>query len=136
MRWLLKRWWFCAGTGFMLVAVCAGYLLIPMESTRISQANCSKIQSGWAYEKVVGLLGNPTTHYGYTEYWDDEVGNRIEVSFRSREYPVELLQADGTWFTVHMTIRYVDSTSFTPTSLPLYERVALRIERRIKALWP
>jgi hypothetical protein len=24
MRWLLKRWWFWTGAGFMLVAVCAG----------------------------------------------------------------------------------------------------------------
>jgi hypothetical protein len=30
MRRLLKRWGFWAGAGFMLVAVCAGYLLIPV----------------------------------------------------------------------------------------------------------
>jgi hypothetical protein len=45
MRWLLKRWWFWAGTGFMLVAACAGYLLIPVPS-RITQADCDKIRAG------------------------------------------------------------------------------------------
>ena len=39
MRWLLKRWWFWGGMLFMLVATCAGYLLIPVEEPRISQAN-------------------------------------------------------------------------------------------------
>ena len=61
MRWLLKRWWFWAGTGFMLVAVCAGYLLIPVEKPRITQENCDKIQLGWSQKEVEELLGVPTS---------------------------------------------------------------------------
>jgi hypothetical protein len=56
MRWLLKRWWFWSGAGFMLVAVVAGYLMIPI-GNRISQANCDKIQPGWTSEQVEKLLG-------------------------------------------------------------------------------
>ncbi len=33
MHWLLIRWWFWGGLGFMLFAVCAAYLLMPVEST-------------------------------------------------------------------------------------------------------
>jgi hypothetical protein len=65
MRWLLKRWWFWAGTGFMLVAIAAGYLLIPVGDGRISQASCDAIQEGWSPEQVVDLLGKhsiPGTH--------------------------------------------------------------------------
>jgi hypothetical protein len=62
MRWLLKRWWFWAGTGFMLVAVCAGYLLIPVEKARITQENYDKIQEGWSEKQVEDLLGSCTLH--------------------------------------------------------------------------
>jgi hypothetical protein len=58
MRWLLKRWWFWGGTGFMLVAVCAGYLLIPVGEGGISQANCDRIQLGMKVEDVSILLGD------------------------------------------------------------------------------
>jgi len=44
MRWLLKHWWFWCGTGFMLVAVVAGYLVIPVHKGRISQGNFDKFK--------------------------------------------------------------------------------------------
>jgi hypothetical protein len=58
MCWLLKRWWFWAGAGFMLVAVAAaaGYLLIPVDEGRISQASCDRLQLGWSPHQVASLL--------------------------------------------------------------------------------
>jgi len=85
MRWLLKRWWFWAGAGFMLVAVCVGYLLIPVEKARITQENCDKIRVGWSYEQVVDLLGEeestrgPRSMLHPTGSWCDEDDNRISV---------------------------------------------------------
>jgi hypothetical protein len=52
MRWLLRRWWFWAGTGFILVAIAAGYLVIPVGEGRISQANCDRIQLGMTFAEV------------------------------------------------------------------------------------
>jgi hypothetical protein len=119
MGWLLKRWWFWVGTAAMLVALAIGYLLIPVEEPLISQATCDKIQIGWTWTQVEALLGEPT---GYDNacryvYWADRDRNRITVYFRWR---------DGT----------ISLTSFDPTPLTAYERMRLRIERRIRALWP
>jgi hypothetical protein len=57
MRWLLKRWWFWGGVGFVLVSLGTAYLVIPIEEGRISQATCDKIQLGWPREQVEDLLG-------------------------------------------------------------------------------
>src|ERR1700732_4335993 len=103
MNWLLKRWWFWAGTAFMLVAVCAGYLLIPVEKPRITQENCDKIQLGWSPEQVVNLLGEhappmwrritveeiwPETWTRITmeEIWWDEDSNHIAVIFEIKPH--------------------------------------------------
>jgi hypothetical protein len=64
MGWLLKRWWFWTWTAFILVAICAGYLLIPIEKSRITQANCDRV-----------------TNLRYR--WEDEDGNRIDVWFET-----------------------------------------------------
>jgi len=132
MRWLLKRWRFWAGTAFMLVAVCAGYLLIPVEKPRITQENCDKIQLGWSPEQVVNLLGEhaPPTHFGGPETWTritveeiwwDEDSNHIAVIFEIKP-DIELWR--------------VAEKDFVPTAHSFFERMKRRIERRIRALWP
>ena|SRR5438132_4750034 len=92
MRWLLKRWWFWAGTGFMLVAFVAGYLLIPFPRDQgegwISQATCDKIQIGWIWtqmEEFMGPWDHLTAEAGVKEtlctaYWKDEDGAEIQVT--------------------------------------------------------
>jgi hypothetical protein len=143
MRWLLKRWWFWAGTAFMLVAVSGGYLFIPVEQPRITQANCGKIQLGWSYKQVVDLLGEhaPPTHgapihwagpgnFGGPETWTritveevwwDEDSNHIAVIFEMKP-DIELWR--------------VAEKKFVPAAHSFFERMKRRIERRILALWP
>jgi hypothetical protein len=130
MCWLLKRWWFWAGTGFMLVAVVAGYLLIP--AGRISQATCDKIQRGWSTEQVVNLLGKPQfgelplaancepgRRSGVSVIWCDEDRNAILVNFNMNEIEPHVM-----------------GKIFDQTSLSFYERMKGRVERRVRALWP
>jgi hypothetical protein len=129
MNWLLKRWWFWAGTGFMLVAVCAGYLLIPVEKRRITQENCDKIQLGWSWEQVVDLLGiqeqarkhELSAHVSVMRWWEDEDGNGIRVVFES----------ENGFNSSALTIK-----EFIPTTLSFGERIRRRVERRIRAFWP
>ncbi|HEV3341107.1 MAG TPA: hypothetical protein VG125_12145, partial [Pirellulales bacterium] len=109
------RWWFWAGTGFMLVAVCAGYLLIPVGG-RISQANCDKIQPGWALAQVQELLGEDCVQGWLSAHWFDEDHNWIVVNLD----PDDLVTA----------------TLFVPSTIPAYERMKRRMGRRVRALWP
>jgi hypothetical protein len=122
MRWLLKRWWFWAGAGFMLVAVCAGYLLIPVEQSqsRITQENCDKIQLGWSPKQAISLLGNPLSGgSGFSGLmWTDGEGNWIIVQFDAE----------------HM--EHVTEKEFVRTERSLFNRMKRRIGRRIQALWP
>jgi hypothetical protein len=117
MRWLLKRWWFWAGTAFMLVAAVAGYVLIPVEQPRITQENCDKIQLGWSENEVEGLLGKGDrgTWPFVNLIWINEDGDSIQVNF-NRSGVIE--------------------KRFTPSNLSLWESMKRRIERRIRALWP
>jgi hypothetical protein len=122
MRWLLKRWWFWAGAGFMLSAACASYLLIPVDEGRISQASCDRIQLDWTVEQVKRLLGEHVIHVPddidlgthWFEWYED--GNVIRVTF----------SAQGTAI----------KKEFQPSSLSIYKRMKGRIERRVRALWP
>ncbi|HEV3081683.1 MAG TPA: hypothetical protein VGY66_18030 [Gemmataceae bacterium] len=138
MRWLLKRWWFWAGTGFMLVAVVAGYLLIPVGEAPpigISRAGCDKIRFGMSLEELAELLGD----WQYAELvgigesqsdiltWVDEDDNRIVVKLNI------------------MTVRNgalarrdfgVTRKQFVRSELSFVELMKRRIERRIRALWP
>jgi len=118
MRWLLKRWWFWAGAGFTLVAVCAGYLLMPVENPRITQANCDRIEQGWSHEQVNSLLGGSGTFLGnlvtkLRYRWEDEDGNRIDV-----------------WFETGQGVAF---KGFSPSSVPLTERIKRRIMRRVRS---
>jgi hypothetical protein len=130
MRWLLKRWWFWAGTPFMLVAVCVGYLVIPVGEGRISQATCDKLQLGMTHEEVKSLLGNrclgvavsiePPCAVTWFVDKDDEFpdGNVIIVTFK--------LGWDDT----------VTRKEFRPAKVPFHVLLKRRIERRIRTLWP
>jgi hypothetical protein len=134
MRWLLKRWQFWGGMGFMLVALCAGYLLIPVERDRITQENCDKIQDGWSPEQVLSLLGKPSipttlpkdTKDGavwiFTSMmWRDEDDNEIWVFFQME---------------VGIDPMHVDGKEFRPSNFSIFERVKRRVKRRLQALWP
>jgi hypothetical protein len=56
MRSLLKRWWFWSRMLFFFLVLTAGCLLIPLGASRISQANCDKIQLGMT--PTQGLVPN------------------------------------------------------------------------------
>ena|SRR5438105_14791002 len=128
MRWLLKRWWVWGGAGFILVMLSAGYLLIPVEERKISQASCDKIQVGMTKTQVDWILGE--THVGWIYafghgakgfFWSDDDGNEIRVQFSER-------------FGVMNGV--VEGKEFRPTELSFIELMKRRIERRIRALWP
>jgi hypothetical protein len=125
MRWLMKRWWFWAGTGFMLVAVVAGYLLIPVGEGRISQAACDRIQIGMTHEQVCELLHEKhvLNVILLRDFWGDDDGNSIEVNFDGEQIhgtePIGVIRKE-----------------FRANQVSFYERMKRRIERRIKALWP
>jgi len=129
MRWLLRRWWFWAGTGFILVAILAGYLVIPVSEGRISQANCDRIQLGMTFEEVKSLLGEhclawpgtlwvPNVVTWYDDLDDYFYGNHIDVTFKAGWHD-DVLRKE-----------------FHRTELPFHVRLKHRIERRIRALWP
>jgi hypothetical protein len=126
LRWLLKRWWFWAATAFMLAALTAGYLIIPVDG---SKAKYDKIHVGMEESEVKDLLGGVVltdwrelewTHEGHdpgrllmtgTLSWMDDEGNTIRVTVRQN---------------------CVTTKSFTPTTLSLQELMKLRL----KALRP
>jgi len=137
MRWLLKRWWFWGGIGFMLIAVCAGYLQVTAERSRITQENCDKIQLGWSREQVIGLLGNSIDSGFSGLYWTDVDGNRIFIQFMPGQ--VERVRywtdVDGNRIFVQFMpgqVERVRYKSFVPTKLSFSEGVRRRIERQVR----
>src|SRR5439155_3858877 len=46
-------------TAILMGIVTAGYLLVPVQESRISQANCDRIQAGWSRIQVKSALGEP-----------------------------------------------------------------------------
>jgi hypothetical protein len=139
MRWLLKRWWFWTGAGFILVAIAAGYFVIPIGEDRISQATCDRIQLGMKYEEVKSLLGNDLpcmfpgsrTRTAYIFYHAASLSGPHDVSWFDDEGNEILLVFEG-----GSRDPSVASKGFRRAKLPLYERIKRRIERRIPALWP
>jgi hypothetical protein len=128
MRWLLKRWWFWGGTGFVLVAVAMGYLVIPVSECQVTEANYAKIQDGWTAERVEELLGyhglrsslainkDPRLS-GIDSSWSNDDGLIITVSFDSD------------------LVVLGKALQFLPIDRTLYDRIKHRIEQRIEALW-
>jgi hypothetical protein len=117
----MKRRWLFLFAVFVAAVLAAGWFLVPFEQGRISQASCDKIQLGWTAKQVDVLLGEErlsrASGWGFgTAMWDDEEGNVIMVSFS---------ESSG-----------VTSKSFTPTQKPIWDRIKLRIRRRLRAVWP
>ena len=110
----------------LVVVVGTGYLLVPVERSRISQATCDKVQLGWTWDEALAVLGRdglvPWAEQREGEFapvgffYDDEDKNRILVKFDSN-------------------VR-VSEKQFTPTILSACELAKRRIERRLRALWP
>jgi hypothetical protein len=125
MRWLLKRWWFWAGAGFMLVALVVGYFAVPVGGDRISQVSCDRIQPGMTLKDVESLLGDDCLPHGgsITSFlvvsWFDDDRNVITVAFKPA------------WEDDEVTAK-----EFHRTKLPFQARLKRRIQRRIRALWP
>jgi hypothetical protein len=118
-----KRWWFWGGALLILVAICAGYLFIPAERSRITQANFDKIQLGMVKNEVEDLLGQNKLGWligkpnGKWLHWPDDDGNEIDVYFD---------RPNGA----------VAEKDFRHTELSSWEKIEHRIERRVQALWP
>jgi len=55
----MKRRWLLLFAVFLLAVLGAGWLLVPFEQGRISQASCDKIQIGSSEQEVAELLGRP-----------------------------------------------------------------------------
>jgi hypothetical protein len=103
---------------FVVAVLAAGWLLIPFEAPRISQANFDKIQQGWSLEQVEELLGkgfmDSSRISGYVTWFDDD-GNSIWVLlFDAR----------------------VQSKAFKSTDRTFFQRTKGRVERRLQTLWP
>jgi hypothetical protein len=123
MRWLLKRWWFWGGAGFMLVAVCAGYLVIPVDEGRISQASCDRIQLETSVLQMMELLG-----HGQVVGWTSE---KTDIFWQTIWYDEDLNAIQGDFLNGRLT-----GKRFIPSPLSYLERMKRQIERRIRALWP
>src|SRR5437016_4370965 len=128
MRWLLKRWWFLVGLGFVLVALVAGYLLIPIDEGPISQAACDKIQLGMSEEQVQEMLGPRTI--SVTCVWDEDAkaGRITEIGWGDE---------DGNIISVNFgATNRVTAKGFRRTDLSFLELMTRHIARRMPALWP
>jgi len=136
----LKRKWLLLFALFVAAVLVAGYLLIPVDEGRITQANYDKIQAGWSEKQVEDLLGRhsywmshdrmefaPTESYRqllvqdsnrfFWLGWSDEDQNEIMVGFNQ--------DADK-----------VSDKGFCPSPLTSWEKLKGRIKRRLKAVWP
>ncbi|HEV3446344.1 MAG TPA: hypothetical protein VG099_16995 [Gemmataceae bacterium] len=116
----MKRKWFWLLALAIFVIIGAGYVLVPVSESRISQANCDKIQLGWTLEEVRRLLGEDALYGidrlgGFTwGVWFDEDGNVIKVTFSDQAVTRKVFGTPG---------------------LSIYERIKRRIERRLQAVW-
>jgi hypothetical protein len=73
----------CSAALLVLAVIRAGYVLVPVSKSFISQANCDKIHVGWTEAQVEQLLGNDPLKLslgGRHSFWHDEDGNEIRVS--------------------------------------------------------
>jgi hypothetical protein len=129
MRWVLKRWWFWAGAGFMLVAIVAGYLLIPVAEGGISQTSCDKIQLGWTAKQVHDFFGDC-----------DIGGSGFVVDVRDTDgidlfWLTSWADEDLNAINVYFHNGRVSEKRFIPSQLSFLERIRNRIQRRL-AMWP
>ena len=132
MRWLLKRWWFWAGAGFMLVAVVAGYLLIPVERDRITEANYDKIQNGWSAEQVEELLGYRGFRRSLAKNKDPKLSSLCS-SWSNDDGLIITALFDSDLVVCDKRLQFLPDLPDTRTR---FERIKERIALRIQALWP
>jgi hypothetical protein len=113
----MKRKWLWLLALAIPVIIGAGYVLVPVNESRISQVNCDKIQEGWSEKQIEDLLGSCTFHGNVLALWADSDDNRIVVS-------------------ISLKNRTVTEKRFWPSEFSFYERIKRRIERRLKTVWP
>jgi hypothetical protein len=121
----MKRRWLLLFAAFVVAVLGAGWLLVPFEQGRISQATCDRIQLGVSEERVLKMLGeqrkvsriatldtDANAPYACELWWRDEDDNRILVNFGPKGQ--------------------VTGKRFLPTERSVFEK----LKRRIRALWP
>jgi hypothetical protein len=90
-----------------------------VKDSRITQANCDRIQLGWTPEQVVELLGPHYLPKGPWDAlglgWEDDEGNFILVTFDKRGVILK---------------------NFEPTTLTFFEKITRRFKRRSEVVWP
>ncbi|HEV3446369.1 MAG TPA: hypothetical protein VG099_17120 [Gemmataceae bacterium] len=116
----MKRRWLLLFAACVVAVLGAGWLLVPFEAPRITQANCDRIQLGWSRQQVEDVLCKdylPLPQISpdrFTASWSDDEGNEIVVGFRP-------------------SVNAVTYKHFQPTALSLWERIQRRIQRRLPA---
>jgi hypothetical protein len=118
----MKRKWLWLLALAIPVIIGAGYVLVPLKESRISQVNCDKIQEGWSEKQVEDLLGSCTFHDMpvinpclVSKIWSDDDGNLIGVFFDNGS---------------------VYGKDFAASDLSFWEKMKGRIQSRLRALWP
>ena len=110
-------------TGYILVAIVAGYLLIPVGQEKFSQAVLQQIRVGMTLKEAESLLGPNYSLYdpelgdgaGSATWYDDEA-NQLILGLDSE--------------------RRVTGKTVRPSRFSLYEQISNRMVRRIVALRP
>jgi len=135
MKKLLRQRW-VLGALLLLAVVAGGYLVVPVQESRISKANCDRIQVAWNGQQVEELLGKPdgfvsSSQSGGSVMWTGEDGTQIPVILRT--WPTDLYEdEDGNRILVNFdSKRRVIEKEFTPTSLLAFELLKRRIKRRM-----
>jgi len=125
----MKRKWLWLLALAIPVIIGAGYVLVPVNGSRISQANCDKIPVGTSAEQLGQLLGacdmrgsgfvldvrdadGKIDLYWQTS-WADEDFNEIAIDFHNGR---------------------VSGKLFIPSQLSFLERIKRRIERRLRGV--
>jgi hypothetical protein len=108
--------------GGYLFAVGAAYVVLPFPGS--FQAACDRVSLGWTRTQVKGVLGMPDG-YGYLNddpilLWDDEDGTKLMVVFNAKGEVTHK--------------RYTPNLAVTGSVLTPWERVKLRVTKRLWAL--
>ena len=135
MKKLLRQRW-VLGALLLLAVVAGGYLVVRVQESRISKANCDRVQVAWTRQQVEELLGKPdgfvsSSQSGGSVMWTGEDGTQIPVILRT--WPTDLYEdEDGNRILVNFdSKRRVIEKEFTPTSLLAFELLKRRIKRRM-----
>ena len=129
-----KRFWLLALA--IPVIIGAGYLLVPLKESRISQVNCDKIQEGWSEKQVEDLLGSCT----FCMNTASGVVRRGLITGRRLPLPGEVIKIwsddDGNRIHVFCGTGCVTGKNFIASDLSFWEKMTGRVQRHLKAVWP